>query len=407
MVPIEHPVSQSLSVSSISLEAKEDAHRRSRESVGLGGPVATPRFPWLAEGTAISESEPVTRDSMPPSREPRPLQAPMLAHSNVLKGLGRMGNPGHATLDSTGLMNPYASFSSETSFSLRRGPHAFGSPFRRSTGPSTVGLQPSARPERARPPSKAPALNLECPRNRGSREATRSWEMPRDDFQVPLPAPRGPHGRAAEAAAQRRAMELAPRLRETSFEAQARASSSMPSRSVGEDEVNLQSPQRIPQPSKLLRSGDATRSGEMAVQTEVKEPEKLLADVETQCEAAVQTEHSESDMRSPEEAKFSSPMQSMPVRSLWVSDTPELQGHGLTQSTPDFGMELSFAPRLEDPRPAEGVRGREDLRPEGWADLPQSSKPRSGPVDEELKQRLQNALARGLSHVRRLQDLAS
>ena len=144
----------------------------------------------------------------------------------------------------------------------------------------------------------------------------------------------------------------------------------------------------------------------MAVQTEAKEAEKADEPVETQCEAAVQTEQSESEMRSFDEPKFSSPMHSMPVRSLWVSDTPELQGN-VTQSTPDFGMELSFAPRQQ--RLAESVKGHGDWDgrlEERWADLLQASTP-LGPADEELQQRLQNALARGLSHVRRLQDLAS
>ena len=164
-----------------------------------------------------------------------------------------------------------------------------------------------------------------------------------------------------------------------------------------EDEVNCQSPVRIPQPSKLLRSSDRSVnvSGE-AVQTvhtvQTVQAESFKTFEGASREAAVQTEW-EAQAQSPEPHDFSSPL-----RPLVTSETesapetgrsmPQFSPHDfmLAQSTPEFGAKML---RLG---PSQGPQGTE---PEKFV---------AG--DGELKQRLQNALARSLHHVMNLQALA-
>ena len=370
-----------------------------------------------------------------------------------------------------------------------------------SLGNSVALRAPCERPERARASSNPPAPRLMGPRN-APRPIAQPVEDKRvhrklkqgfnghDEFASPLRAPRGnPPQRdttvaaieAAKAAASAAAVvssgarprkavcnsvELArpPRLSSSEVgmptmhgllnsELQKvdrlslpttppRANLRSPGRSlvpdVSDDEVNCQSPVRIPQPSKLLRRavGVEAVGSEIAVQTEAIEEEQEECDPECRadlvnltsasCDAGVQTDRvtavEVATVRcSPD--KLASPPPTGDSAHSWQTSqsnmrTPDqLCMKGVAHSTPDFGeVELSFAAsqlkRWQEPvvpgnRPS-SLDPTKHWIEDGSPNLCMKQCGVSKAQDEmsQLKERLQNALARGLTHLQRLQVLA-
>lgn len=365
VVPIEAKLlNDSLaSVSSISLEASV------RRDPTPGPCVWTPRFPGEATG------------------------GPLFDHFPLSNAVGSFDGTTHATVN----------FLSETHHT-----DAMRSPLRpmlrssRSISQSDAWpCGPCAKPDRGRASSNPPELKLEGPRQgpqgpRFERRAPLRRSYGRDDFAHPLPAPRGTPPPACNS------FELMARPMLSSDRGSVRLAPRLPRPlAATEDEVNCQSPVQgvlsqgptggptgplsIPRPSKLLASEvQGARSARC-----------------TRCEAAVQTE-----------AEFSSPLRLL-----------ELQQKGsptevTVQSTPDFGEVKFFS------EPLRGLAAHAHL---GYATLEGNSSqsfgagynPGSAPVSRakfiagseqdndyaKLKQRLQNALARGLNHLTNLQAL--
>lgn len=250
--------------------------------------------------------------------------------------------------------------------------------------------KPCAKPERARASSNPPELKLLGPRSEMRRGGHGLRLNSLQSFARPLPAPRGvpPMNFAAGTACSSQSFRSS--LREALHAPRLPVSIEVP-RSC-EDEVNCQSPVRIPQPSKLLRSSDRSVnvSGE-AVQTMRTMQTGSFKTFEASREAAVQTEEPQ-QCQSPETRDFSSPLR---VETLETErlETPSMSQFsplpGLAQSTPEFGAKMFGL--------GSGPAGPG----------PQGTPPPGKFVasDGELKQRLQNALARSLHHVMNLQAL--
>ncbi|CAJ1443255.1 unnamed protein product [Effrenium voratum] len=297
---------------------------------------------------------------------------------------------------------------------------------------------PMQRPDRARAPSNPPELSLRGPaRCSGPMDTHISMDRmdqrasPKHSFVHPLPAPRGPRedtaaaveaaksaaSAAAVASSQARprkaactSTELArpPRL-STEVTARPRPnleladplslrteSSTLSASQLGmgrhaslEDEVNCQSPVHIPQPSKLLRRFPKT---ETAAQTqEVSEPLADWAEVAL-CDMSAQTDNEGTGEPC---AKRTGALPEDPGSPLGFSAWRGVQ------STPDFGEELRAAKVWTS-----GTTGTTDTTgTTGRAGLALGAV--KDPQNAELNQQLRNALARGLSHLRRLQALAA
>lgn len=248
--------------------------------------------------------------------------------------------------------------------------------------------KPCAKPERARASSNPPELKLLGPRSE-MRHAGHRLRLNRlQSFARPLPAPRGaPPINFAAAPVACNSQSFRSSLREVLHAPRLPMSMEMP-RSC-EDEVNCQSPVRIPQPSKLLRSSDrSVNVSSEALQT--MQTMQTMQTVQTESfktfeasrEAAVQTEEAQPQCQSPETHDFSSPLRLV-----------TLETERKTRRSSQFSPHLPLAQSPEFGR----------LGPQG----PQGTQPGEKFVasDGELKQRLQNALARSLHHVMNLQAL--
>ena len=414
-VPIEGLNDSLASISSISLEASAVTKE---PNGGPSRPVAprsmfgfTPRFQWEepfppTSCASVEAVEPVTHVSRLAS--PTRHSGPDLSHISVPRhklsasALSDASGP-TGTTAATGYL---LSASDTLDLRLRSptpgsGVHwgrskAFYSQFHHT---AAFGSQsPSKRPERARASSNPPELKMKGPRSatptiRSSFGTIRPmgsdtyFSAPgpvRMSFIHPLPAPRGP----------RPVPQLvAPRWGTSGAGGEVDAV----------DEVNCQSPVRIPPPTKLLNSSILPSQSISQISSSEIDPSlpsgRGPVDVRTGpgpegmgvCETGVPTDGPE--------ASFASPM-----RFVAPFHSPDNSLKPVTTSTPDFGevkMELEM---MEKSMHKASPLSSDDFH-HLQGELPEVSGSKLNADVEGLKERLQNALARSLSHLMNLQAL--
>jgi len=389
-VPIESQLNDSLgSISSISLASD----RRSRDPLGAfhatlgadGGVSAVSAVPSLGASTSRFPGEPITGGASSGA-----------GHFKFHFSLGPHSTTRHAFGTSCDATSTHATglLISATSEHGTYGTHDefMKSPMRpvlcsaeiRSAEMRVPAWKPCAKPERARASSNPPELKLLGPRSE-MRHAGHGLRLNRlQSFARPLPAPRGaPPINFAAGTVACNSESFRSSLREVLHAPRLPMSLEMP-RSC-EDEVNCQSPVRIPQPSKLLRSSDRS----VNVSSEALQTMQTVQTVQTESfktfegasrEAAVQTEEAQPQCQSPETHDFSSPLRLVTLETERTRRSSQFSPH-LAQS-PEFG-------RLGPSRPQGTTQPGEKFVAS----------------DGELKRRLQNALARSLHHVMNLQAL--
>ena len=338
------PLKDSLaSISSISLEAS--GHRDAFTTAW------TPRFPEPITSVALSSGY-FKPDFKFDHFQPKSGTGIVTGITGVTTSLDGMG-----TTYATGLLSEHG----DDMYHFKSSPPDI-SPLRVPTSTAWP-RKPCAKPERGRASSNPPDLKLLGPRPR------------RQSFQ-PLHAPRGPmHLRGIGPIGAMKAMRPAMVASSTSDRSDRWPISGLPSNDM--DEVNCQSPVHIPQPSKLLRSVSGA-----AVQTE----EAEVAAARISSEVAVQTDGWEP-----------LPPDSPDFKCLQVEVLSSPLGFpSKTSSTPDFGAKERW----------ESLRVRSQVQS-------QPSSTQTGNLskfvasDGVLKQRLQNALTRGLHHLMNLQTMTA
>ncbi len=255
---------------------------------------------------------------------------------------------------------------------------------------------PSKKPERARASSNPPELKMKGPEaNPGKRSSFETIRPlirsdtylapPPMSFIHPLPAPRGPRpwvplGQPPVGPGAHRAVDAI-------------------------DEVNCQSPVRIPQPTKLLNLSIRSRISQSSEipflpSGHVDVPEaKGMDEGMGVCDTGVQTDGQEESFEAgnaqSNEGNFASPRLLVPHSPV---DNSLKQ---VTTSTPDFG-EVKVELEILERRSIQKASRQSDDDERHFGELPVSSKFNA---DKGLKERLQNALARSLSHLMNLQAL--
>lgn len=427
-VPIEGLNDSLASISSISLEASAVTKE---PNGGPSRPVAprsmfgfTPRFQWEepfppTSCASVEPVEPVTHVSRlaSPTRHSGPdlsqISVPRhkLSASALSDGSGPTG-----TTAATGYL---LSASDTLDLRLRSptpgsgahwgGSKAFYSQFHHT---AAFGSQsPSKRPERARASSNPPELKMKGPRSatptiRSSFGTIRPmgsdtyFSAPgpvRMSFIHPLPAPRGPRPHVPQL--------VAPRWGTSGAGGEVDAV----------DEVNCQSPVRIPPPTKLLNSSilpSQSISQISSSEIDLSLPSgRGFVDVRTApgpegmgvCETGVQTDGQEASFDAgnaqSKQRNFASPM-----RFVAPFHSPDNSLKPVTTSTPDFGevkMELEM---MEKSMHKASPLSSDDFH-HLQGELPEVSGSKLNADVEGLKERLQNALARSLSHLMNLQAL--
>lgn len=418
-VPIEGLNDSLASISSISLEASAVTKE---PNGGPSRPVAprsmfgfTPRFQWEEpfpprSCVSVEPVEPVTHVSRlaSPTRHSGPdlSQISVPRHKLSATALSDASGP-TGTTAATGYL-----LSASDTFDLRLrsptpgsgahwgGSKAFYSQFHH-TRPAFGSQSPSKRPERARASSNPPELKMKGPRSavpptiRSSFGTIRPmgsdtyFSAPgpvRMSFIHPLPAPRGPRPPVPQ-----------PLVPPWGTGARGEVDAV--------DEVNCQSPVRIPPPTKLLNSSILPSQSISQISSSEIDPSlpsgRRFVDVRTApgpegmgmmgvCETGVQTDG--------QEASFASPMRFVAPHS------PDNSLKPVTTSTPDFGevkMELEIMEKT--------VHKASPLSSDDFhhlqGELPEVSGSKLNADVEGLKERLQNALARSLSHLMNLQAL--
>lgn len=261
-VPIEsQPLNDSLgSISSISLASD----RRSRDPLGAfhatlgadGGISAVSAVPSLGASTPRFPGEPITGGASSGAGHFKFHFSPG-PHSTTRHAFGTScdATSTHATGLLISATSEHGTYGTQDEFMKSPMRPVLCSAEIRSAEMRVPAWKPCAKPERARASSNPPELKLLGPRSE-MRHAGHGLRLNRlQSFARPLPAPRGaPPINFAAGTVACNSESFRSSLREVLHAPRLPMSLEMP-RSC-EDEVNCQSPVRIPQPSKLLRSSD-------------------------------------------------------------------------------------------------------------------------------------------------------